>query len=70
MECLAVEIDNSRLVIDEEFREIAKNKLLAQQYSILIKLNEITTAAWEIESIDNENILQCFIEWVTISYNP
>jgi hypothetical protein len=65
-----VEVDNSRLVIDEEYREIAKGKLLAQQYAILLKLNEITAAAWEIESIDNENILQCFIEWVTVRYNP
>lgn len=49
---------------------MAKHKLEAQQFAILLKLNEITTAAWEIESIDNENILQCFIEWVTVSYNP
>lgn len=70
LECLAVEVDNSRLVIDEEYREVAKDKLLAQQYAILIRLNEITSAAWEIEVIDNENILQCFIEWVTVRYNP
>lgn len=39
LECLAVEVDNSRLVIDEEYREVAKGKLLAQQYAILIRLN-------------------------------
>lgn len=65
-----MEIDNPRLVIDEEYREVARGKLLAQQYSILVKLNEITTAAWEVEQIDKENIIQCFIEWVTVHYNP
>jgi hypothetical protein len=53
LECLAVEVDNSRLVIDEEYREIAKGKLLAQQYAILLRLNEITAAAWEVATIDN-----------------
>lgn len=65
-----MEVDNSRLVIDEQLREAAKRKLEGQQFAVLLKLNEITAAAWEIDCIDNENILQCFIEWVTLSYNP
>lgn len=44
--------------------------MLSQQFEILVKLNENTAIAWEIKEIDNENILQCFAEWVSVSYNP
>lgn len=63
-------MDNSKVVIDEQYREVARKKILQQQYEILVKLNENTPVAWEIKEIDKENILQCFTEWVNVSYNP
>lgn len=65
-----MEVDNSKFVIDEQCREAARGKLLAQQYDILLQLNQNAPIAWEIPEIDNENILQCFTEWITIHYNP
>ena len=49
LEFLAAEIDNSKLVLDEERRNATRARLVGQQLDVLTGLNSHTPQAWQVE---------------------
>lgn len=69
LEFIAAEIDNNKLVLDEERRGDTRARLVAQQRDILGGLDTHTPQAWPLEEIDKNHIIQCFGEWVVLEYS-
>jgi hypothetical protein len=69
LEYIASEVDNNRLVVDEESRRMARLRAVEQQQPVLEMLNDQGRALLEMNRIETP-MLECFACWVDLAYNP
>lgn len=62
-----MELNNSRLVLDDFSRENVKNQIIERQASILSLLNQVADRFWQDPSINNCQLIYCFTAWVCIN---
>lgn len=67
---IAMELDNSRLVLDDFARENVKKQIVERQASILSLLNQVADRFWQDQSISNCQLVYCFTAWVAINGTP
>ena len=67
---IAMELDNSKLVLDDFSRENVKKQIIERQASILTLLNEVADRFWQDPQIDKLQLIYCFTAWVALDESP
>ena len=74
LEQCAEHVNNSRVVLDEEYRKIAKEKIKNQQLQVIQILNEAVKTVWYnplvSKMVSKIRIINCFTSWIDLNYDP
>ena len=66
LEVLPEEVDNEKVVVEEEKRQHLRQYMKTIQKYVLVELNNVAASCWKDNTVKKTVLLRCFSNWIRI----